>query len=355
MNDEARNRTARENDVIGNLDSPKLPFDYMQREYGTVPLSDERAPFQWLSEVAYKNVHRIVARGYDTTELMEQGYGMTDMLFVNFQARIATVEEDRMLNYVMILALEDGLSLPAMMSRMVARSKTFLTQAAGTSILAFGHAYAAFSAFGNMVLEKMQQAEASGQSVEDAARELVAERLDDPALGISDLYLEDPAAKRMLARAKKLGVAGPYIAFLEAMAEAAKDLSDTPVDVDLLGAMAATMMDLGFTPEATWAIIAVTRSFGAGAHYIEEVEREGYTRLGEHLTPKELYDGPEDRPVPPLGDRDKHARPARIDTPDEWLAAFKERQKLRGSGAAIVEEIHDPSKKTGVRSLGKKI
>ena len=79
-----------------------------------------------------------------------------------------------------------------------------------------------------MVLEKMQEAEASGQTVEAAARELVAEHLDDPALGISDLYLEDPAAKRMLARAKKLGVAGPYIAFLEAMAEAAKELSDTP-------------------------------------------------------------------------------------------------------------------------------
>ena len=170
MNDEARDRNAKENDVIGNLGSPKLPFDYMQREHGTVPMDGERAPFQWLSEVAYKNVHRIVARGYDTTELMEQGYGMTDMLFVNFQARIATVEEDRMLNYVMILALEDGLSLPALMSRMVARSKTFLTQAAGTSILAFGHAYAAFSAFGNMVLEKMQQAEASGQSVDAAAR-----------------------------------------------------------------------------------------------------------------------------------------------------------------------------------------
>ena len=93
MNDEARNRT-----VIGNLDSAKLPFDYMQREYGTVPLSDERASYPvavrgWPT----RTVHRIVARGYDTTEFMEQGYGMTDMLFVNFQARIATVEEDQML------------------------------------------------------------------------------------------------------------------------------------------------------------------------------------------------------------------------------------------------------------------
>ena len=107
MDDEARDKK-----MIGNLGSPKLPFDYMRREYGTVPLDDERAPFQWLSEVAYKNVHRIVARGYDTTELMEQGYGMSDMLFVNFQARIATVEEDQMLNYVMILALEDGSPCP---------------------------------------------------------------------------------------------------------------------------------------------------------------------------------------------------------------------------------------------------
>ena len=45
---------------IGNLDSPKNPFDYSKREYGTVPLDTKRAPFQWVSEVAYKNVHRIV-------------------------------------------------------------------------------------------------------------------------------------------------------------------------------------------------------------------------------------------------------------------------------------------------------
>ncbi len=49
-----------------------------------------------------------------------------------------------MLNYVMILALEDGLSMPAALSRIVAQSKTFLTQACGASILAFGHAYGAY-------------------------------------------------------------------------------------------------------------------------------------------------------------------------------------------------------------------
>jgi hypothetical protein len=106
------------------------------------------------------------------------------------------------------------------------------------------------------------------------------------------------------------------------------------------------MLDLGFTPEAIWAVIAITRSFGAGAHYIEEVEREGVTALGKELTPKELYDGPEDRPVPSLAERDELAQAAQTFTIEKWKQAFEERKKLHGSGYAIIEEVEDPSEKT---------
>ncbi|MBN1555501.1 MAG: hypothetical protein JXA11_12205 [Phycisphaerae bacterium] len=339
--------------TIGNLDSPKMPYDYGSREYGTVPRDTKRPPFQWVSEVAYKNVHRIVARGYDTTELMEQGYGLVDVLFIDFQSRIPLIEEERMLNYVMILALEDGLSMPAVMSRLVARSKTFLTQACGASVLAFGHAFGAYSTFGNRLEEYLNIAEEQGKSLSDAAGALVEKHLNDEALGVSNLMLKDPAAKRMIARAKKLGVAGKHIAFMEEIVRAAQAASSEPVDLDMLGAIGATMMDLGFTPEATWAILAVTRAFAAGAHYIEEVERESYTRLGETLTPREDYDGPEDRPVPPIAERDKYAEPAQTFTPAEWKKAFEERRKLYGTGYRIIEEIEDPSKKTGVKSVGR--
>jgi citrate synthase len=330
----------------GNLDDPKLPYDYSKREYGTVPTDTTRPPFRWVSEVAYKNVHRIVARGYDTTELVERGYGLVDILFVDFQSRIPLIEEEKMLNYVMILALEDGLSMPATLSRIVARSKTFLTQACGASILAFGHAYGAFSAFGNMLLDGLERVEREGKTMEQVAAEIVRTKLDDPALGVSDLMLKDPAAKRMFARAEALGIAGEHIALTRALVTAAQSMNDRPVDLDMLGAIGATMMDLGFTPEATWAIIAITRSFGAGAHYIEEVERESYTRTGQELTPKEFYDGPQDRPVPPLADRHKIAKPAQTFTTKEWKRAFEERKKLHGSGFAIIEEVKDPSEKT---------
>ena len=120
--------------------------------------------------------------------------------------------------------------------------------------------------------------------------------------------LKDPMAKRMIARAEKLGVAGKYVSLMKEIVKAAQKLSKEPVDIDLLGATGAVMFDLGFTPEATWGILAVTRAFATGAHYCEEIEREEPVRLGQTLTPKEWYDGPEDRPVPTLEERKKVAK-----------------------------------------------
>ena len=108
--------------VIGNLGNPNLLFDYTNREIGCLP-DDNRAHFKWVSEVAYKNIHRIVTRGYDTTELVEAGYGVCDVLFIDFQARIPLVEERKVLDYILLVGLEDGLSNPALVARLVARGK----------------------------------------------------------------------------------------------------------------------------------------------------------------------------------------------------------------------------------------
>ena len=338
---------------IGNLASEKNPFDYLAREYGTMPLDTKRAQFQWVSEVSYKNVHRIVTRGYDTTELMEEGYGVIEVLFINYQARIPTVEEGQMLNYVMIMMLEDGISGPAAISRIVASSKTFLTQACGASVMAFGHAYGAYSTFGNRVEDYINRVEAENLTLSEGAELLISENGIDEAAGVSSLMLKDPAAKRMIARAEKLGVAGVNIEFMKEVVKAAQRVSSEPVDVDMLGATGAVMQDLGFTPEATWALLAITRSFGAGAHYIEEVERCEMSRLGQQLSPKADYDGPESRPVPPLKDRAKVAQSAVCKTPEEWKARFESMKKVMGSGFSIIEEVEDPSKKSGMKKVGK--
>ena len=330
---------------MGNLDDPRLNFNYRTRERGTVPMDTKRDRFQWVSEVAYKNVHRIVTRGYDTTELVEAGYGLTDVLFVDFQARIPLVEEEKMLNYVMVCMLEDGLSSPANIARIVASGKTLLTQAAGAFILAFGHAYGAYQEIGKLMDGILARQEKEGKPLSEVVEAVVGKKLNDPALGGSGLMLKDPMAKRMVARAEKLGVAGKYVSLIKEIVKAAQKFSKEPVDIDLLGATGAVMFDLGFTPEATWGILAVTRAFATGAHYCEEIEREAPVRLGQTLTPKEWYDGPADRPAPTLEERKSVAKAMEAQTPAEWKQTFLEQQKIKGSGWAIVEEIDDPKRK----------
>jgi len=330
---------------MDNLDDPRLNFNYRTRERGTVPMDEKRDRFQWVSEVAYKNVHRIVARGYDTTELVEAGYGLTDVLFVDLQARIPLVEEEKMLNYIMVCMLEDGLSSPANIARVVASGKTLLTQAAGSSILAFGHVYGAYQEIGRLMDGILARQEKEGKPLSEVVEAVIGTKLNDPALGVSGLMLKDPMAKRMIARAEKLGVAGKYVSLMKEIVKAAQKLSKEPVDIDLLGATGAVMFDLGFTPEATWGILAVTRAFATGAHYCEEIEQETPVRLGQVLTPKEWYDGPADRPVPTLEERKSVAKAMEAQTPDEWKQIFLERQKIKGSGWAIVEGIDDPKRK----------
>ncbi|MCX5822934.1 MAG: hypothetical protein NTY86_05355, partial [Deltaproteobacteria bacterium] len=216
---------------MDNLDDPRLNFNYRTRERGTVPMDEKRDRFQWVSEVAYKNVHRIVARGYDTTELVEAGYGLTDVLFVDFQARIPLVEEEKMLNYIMVCMLEDGLSSPANIARVVASGKTLLTQAAGSSILAFGHAYGAYQEIGRLMDGILGRQEKEGKPFSEVVEAVIGTRLNDPALGVSGLMLKDPMAKRMIARAEKLGVAGKYVSLMKEIVKAAQKLSKEPVDI----------------------------------------------------------------------------------------------------------------------------
>lgn len=328
--------------TLGNLADPRLRYDYTNREVGTLP-PDDREGFKWVSEVAYKNIHRIVARGYDTTELVEAGYGTCDVIFVDYQSRIPLQEEKDVLEYVMVLGLEDGLSNPALIARLIARGKSYVTQACGGSVLAFGHSYASYDATGKMLAKYAAKVE-EGMSLSDAAKLCVKECKYEDHFGVSDLYVKDPATRRLLDFAEKKLKAVKKLRYIPLMKEIVKVAKAEIgyVEADMIGAMSATMMELEFSSDAAWCIMGVTRAFAAGAHAIEEMEREDLDVLGKTLTPKEWYDGPADKPVPALSERPAKGKQAQ--TPQEWREGWKEMERLKGSAYSIGYVIEDPRK-----------
>ena len=64
----------------------------------------ERDPlFERKTAIAYKTKEKTVLRGYDLSELAEEGYSFYDAMFILFQGRIPTSEEEQMLKELMIV------------------------------------------------------------------------------------------------------------------------------------------------------------------------------------------------------------------------------------------------------------
>ena len=60
--------------------------------------------------ISYKTEEETVMRGYNLSELAEEGYSFFDAMFVLFQSRIPTAEEEKMLKYEMGVFLEHSMA-----------------------------------------------------------------------------------------------------------------------------------------------------------------------------------------------------------------------------------------------------
>jgi citrate synthase len=109
-----------------------------------------------------------------------------------------------------------------------------------------------------------------------------------PGLG-HRFHDQDPRSVMLFKMAAESGVAGEGVAFLHALAEATRaQIKDLPINVD--GAIAAVLYDLGFPPLMAKTIFMIGRVAGLSAQVMEEYTRERPMRVRAEL----VYDG-----VPP--------------------------------------------------------
>ena len=251
-----------------------------------------------------------------------------------------------MLNYVMVCMLEDGLSSPATISRIVAGGKTILTQAAGSSILAFGHAYGAYQEIG----KRMDGIPWPGRRRRTNRWPRWSKRWSNgtferppPRWASPDWMLEDPMAKRMIARAEKVRCGGQVRFIDEGDREGGAETEPGAGRHRSSGRHGRRDVRPRVYPRGDLGVLAVTRASQTGAHYCEEIERRRRS-AGQILTPKEWYDGPEDRPVPTLEERKKVAKAMEAQTP-ESEANLHRAAEDQGVRLGHRGEIDDPRRK----------
>lgn len=252
----------------------------------------------WPSAITETGVDAIRLRGYDVAELMAR-VGFADVVFLLHRGELPTLAERRLLEAMLIAFADHGPGSPsALAARVVASGNRAAPEAAvAAGILAIGdvHGGAGLACL-ELIAAGVAAADHAGISPAAAAARAVERAIAEgtrlPGLG-HRAHQADPRSVALLAMARAEGLAGAGVAFIEALhAAAAARIKPLPINID--GASAALLFDLGFPPPAAKLLFIVGRTAGLTAQVWEELSRERPMRVRLAVT----YDGPAPRLLP---------------------------------------------------------
>jgi citrate synthase len=251
----------------------------------------------WRSAITNADGERVLIRGHDVVALM-RGASYVDVVGLLLAGRMPAAGERRLLEAILIAIADHGAGAPsAATARLAANGNRAAPEAAvAAGILAIGDAPAgAGQACMAILVDAATRAKDEGFTLPQIARLVVSDaraagrRL--PGLG-HRMYASDPRTVALFEMAEDAGVAGEGVALIRAIAAAvAEQIKPMAINVD--GAIAAVLYDLGYPPATAKLLFIIGRTAGLAAHVLEEYERERPMRVRIPVT----YDGP-----PPVAD-----------------------------------------------------
>ena len=240
---------------------------------------------------------QIRLRGYDLTSLMTQG-SFTDVIFLLHRGQLPTPAERRLLDAILVGAADHGSGAPSCAAARLAASgnRQSLSAAVAAGVLAIGDDHGgAGSGCMEMIVTGLARAKADSISLDEAARRIASEargagrRL--PGFG-HRVHTTDPRTGILFDLARRGNIAGDGVAFVEAMARAIAALVK-PLPINIDGALAAVLHDMGFQPVFGRLVFIIGRVAGLTAEVAEELQREKPMRIRIAVE----YDGVAPRPL----------------------------------------------------------
>lgn len=237
----------------------------------------------WRTAIVDSRDGHIRIRGYDIGTLMT-GKTFTDTIFLLHKGEIPTAAERRIMDAILTAIADHGSGAPSCAAARLALSgnRQSLSAAVAAGILAVGDDHGgAGSGTMELIAEGLALARAQSLSLDDAARRVVTEAREQgrrlPGFG-HRVHHTDPRTTILFDLAAAGGVSGDGVQFIHAMERAIADLvKRLPLNVD--GALAAVLHDMGFTPPFGRLVFLIGRVAGLTAEVAEELSRERPMRI----------------------------------------------------------------------------
>jgi citrate synthase len=251
----------------------------------------------WRTAIATSDETHLWIRGYDVTSLMTRA-GFTETIFLLHQGRLPNAGEKRLLDAILVAVADHGAGAPSCAAaRLVASgNRQSLSAAIAAGILAIGDEHGgAGSACMDMIAAGVELSIREAVSIDEAARSTVedarATKKRLPGLG-HRVHSTDPRTATLFKMASEAGVAAQGIAFLGALEKEVRErIKPLPINID--GALAAVLYDMGFSAPFGKLVFIIGRVAGLTAEVAEEYAREKAMRIRIPVT----YDGEPPREI----------------------------------------------------------
>ncbi len=228
----------------------------------------------WRTRISEVKPNHIRVRGYDLIELIgARPFG--DVVFLLLSGDLPKANEGRMMDALLVAACEHSVVAPSVnAARFVASAGVPLQAAVAAGMTAIGDAHGgAVEAGADMLLE----ADATGKQPAEAARMVAVRHKEEgerlPGYG-HVVHDPDPRGRRLLAVAAELGFAGRFVALARALEDVTPMVFGRKIAMNIDGAMAAILLEIGLDPGLGKALYVIGRAPGLVAHVFEEQSRE---------------------------------------------------------------------------------
>lgn len=209
--------------------------------------------------------------GHDLLELIQR-HSFSDVIFLLLRGDLPSGKEKALLEAMLVASVENGIEAPSIfVPRIVAASGNNFHTALAAGMLAIGEKHGGAA-------EKAALLFSSGKS----AKEIVESVSVIPGFGHKIYKDEDPRAKALYEKAKELGFSCKFFDLAYGIGKELAEKKEKKIPLNIDGALAAGMLELGFDPRLGKALFLISRIVGMSAHVLEELKQgNSYYRLEE--------------------------------------------------------------------------
>jgi len=249
----------------------------------------------WKTAITDIGPGKIRVRGYDIAEIMEK-LTFAETVFLILKGELPSKAEAEMMRAILVSSVDHGASPPSVLgTRTVVSGGNPLNAAIAGGVLVIGDTHGGAIENAARIMQEWAKKEGDVDSIASELMDYLKEKgIRMPGFG-HRLHNVDPRTLKLFEIAKKYNFAGRHIDLCKAIEKALEVKLGKKLPINVDGAIAAVISDMGFDWRLGKGFFIISRVPGLIAHAYEEMTRERPMRqLGNRNF---SYDGPGEREI----------------------------------------------------------